>query len=77
MDKENITEKKSKKPKIVCHICKKKLKLMEQIKCECNNYFCGAHLNRHSHQCLCDVKNKKKEEIIKNNPKLSQKMVKI
>ena len=50
---------------------------MEQIKCDCDNYFCGKHLNRHSHNYTCDVKTKKEEELIKNNPKLEEKMVKI
>ena len=50
---------------------------MEQIKCDCDNYFCSKHLNRHSHDCPCDVKAKKKEELIKNNPKLEEKMTKI
>ena len=85
MDKENISDKTSnimddkkvKKVKIVCFCCNKRLKLMEQIKCDCDNYFCGKHLNRHSHNCTCDVKTKKKEELIKNNPKLEEKMVKI
>ena len=88
MDKENISVKppnimddkkavKKKKVKVVCFYCNKRLKLMEQIKCDCDNYFCGKHLNRHSHNCTCDVKTKKKEELIKNNPKLEEKMIKI
>ena len=64
-----------KKKKIVCHFCNKKLKLFEQIKCNCGNYFCPKHMNRHSHNCSFDVKTKRKEELEKNNPKMGKKVI--
>ena len=68
-------ETKLKKNKIVCHFCNKKLKLFEQIKCNCDNYFCPKHMNRHSHNCQFDVKTKRKEELEKNNPKMGKKVI--
>ena len=68
---------KGKKVKIVCFQCNKKLKLMEQIKCNCGNYFCPKHMNRHSHNCTFDVKAQMKTHLEKNNPKMEEKMIKI
>ena len=68
---------KVKKSKIVCFQCKKRLKLMEQIKCNCEYYFCPKHMNRHSHNCTFDVKAQMKTHLEKNNPKKEKKMVKI
>jgi len=70
-------DKGNKKVKVVCFECKKRLKLMEQIKCNCDNHFCPKHLNRHSHNCSFDVKKQVKLQIIKNNPKMEEKMTKI
>jgi len=66
---------KIKKTKPVCQFCNKKLKLFEQFKCNCDNYFCPKHMNRHSHNCTFDMKSHQKEEIEKNNPKIVKKMV--
>jgi predicted nucleic acid binding AN1-type Zn finger protein len=74
-NKEKIATPKIKKTKIVCHFCNKKLKLLEQIKCNCGNYFCPKHMNRHSHNCTFDMKTQKKEELEKNNPKIGKKIV--
>ena len=65
------------KQKVQCFFCNKKLKLMEQIKCNCGNYFCLKHMNRHSHHCTFDVKIQRKNELEKNNPKIRGEMVKI
>lgn len=63
--------------KIQCFFCKKKLKLYEQIKCNCDHYFCPKHMNRHSHNCTFDVKTQRKNELEKNNPKMEEKIIKI
>ena len=49
----------------------KRLKLMEQIKCDCDNYFCGKHLNelRSIHVML----KQKKRRTYKNSYKLEKK----
>ena len=71
-------KKKSKKKRSKrCFQCNKKLKLMEQIKCNCGNYFCPKHMNRHSHNCTFDVKAQMKTHLEKNNPKMEEKMIKI
>ena len=67
--------KKTNKPKkIKCHHCQKKLKLMQQIQCLCNHFFCPQHMNRHSHNCTFNMKQDIKDEIEKNNPKIHVKM---
>ena len=78
-EKQKTPEKrpKVKKVKVVCFQCNKKLKLMEQIKCNCGNYFCPKHMNRHSHNCTFDVKAQMKTHLEKNNPKMEEKMIKI
>jgi predicted nucleic acid binding AN1-type Zn finger protein len=65
---------KIKKTKILCHFCNKKVKLCEQIKCNCGYHFCPKHMNRHSHNCTFDMKRQKKEELEKNNPKMGKKV---
>ena len=79
MESEKTSEKEhtEKKPKMVCFQCKKRLKLMEQITCNCDHYFCPKHINRHSHNCTFDVKAQMKTHLEKNNPKMEEKMVKI
>ena len=74
---QNEKRPKVKKVKVVCFQCNKKLKLMEQIKCNCDNYFCPKHMNRHSHNCTFDVKAQMKTNLEKNNPKMEEKMIKI
>ena len=74
---QNEKRPKVKKVKVVCFQCNKKLKLMEQIKCNCDNYFCPKHMNRHSHNCTFDVKAQMKTHLEKNNPKMEEKMIKI
>ena len=67
---DQTAEVKKKKNKIKCYHCKKKLILMQQIKCQCNQYFCPSHMNRHSHNCPCNVKETTKKQIEQNNPKM-------
>ena len=45
--------------------------------CDCGNLFCSKHMNRHSHNCTVDVKTRRQKELVENNPKMEQKMVKI
>lgn len=59
-----------KKKKIKCYQCKKKLILIQQIKCQCNQYFCPSHMNRHSHNCPCNIKEETRKQIEQNNPKM-------
>ena len=66
----------SKKPKLRCHYCNKKLKMI-YFTCKCNYKLCDKHLNPHSHNCSYDAKKAKSEEIKKNNPKLGSKIEKI
>ena len=65
-------DKGNKKVKVVCFECKKRLKLMEQIKCNCDNHFCPKHLNRHSHNCSFDVKKQVKMQNFINDAKTCQ-----
>jgi len=74
VSQENNIKKKSSKPR--CYHCNKKLKMIH-FTCKCNNTFCILHQNPHSHNCPVDAKSAKKIELIKNNPKLSSKVVKI
>jgi predicted nucleic acid binding AN1-type Zn finger protein len=74
MGEQSKTE--SKKPKMRCHYCNKKLKMI-YFTCKCNHKLCEKHLNPHSHKCSFDAKKTKSEEIKKNNPKLGSKIVKI
>ena len=70
-----VSEKDQKKTKkIKCFKCKKKLMLMQQIKCQCNHYFCPCHMNRHSHNCPYNEKDITKKKIEKNNPLIGIKM---
>ena len=67
-------KKKSKKEK--CFHCNKKLKLIH-FTCRCGQKFCINHQLPHNHNCPYDSKKDKKNEIIKNNPKLNTKIQKI
>lgn len=62
-------EKKIKKKKYKkCSHCFKKLKLLNQFKCICNNLYC---LNcRYSHIHNCVIKKDNKKIIEQNNPKI-------
>lgn len=71
----NVCKKVKSKNKIICNCCKKKLKLFEQITCNCGHYFCPQHMNRHSHNCTFDTKAKIKQELEKNNPKMGKKVI--
>ena len=77
LQNQKINEIKKSKKTIRCHYCRKKLLLMEQIKCQCNYLFCSSHLNRHSHNCTFNNQKVKKDEIRKDNPKLDKKFEKI
>jgi predicted nucleic acid binding AN1-type Zn finger protein len=60
-----------------CHCCNKRLKMVDQFTCDCGNLFCSKHMHRHSHNCTVDVKTRRQKELVENNPKMEQKMVKI
>jgi hypothetical protein len=55
---------------VKCHQCKKRIKNLIEIKCDCGYIFCIKHLNKHSHNC-CNLSNFKlqiKKSIKKENP---------
>lgn len=54
--------------KVKCSLCKKKVKLHEQIKCKCNLIFCPNHRLCHQHNCIVGID--KKNNIQKENPKI-------
>ena len=61
-----------------CYCCKRKLKMFEQSTgCDCGHLFCSKHMNRHSHNCTFDMKTRRQKEIVVNNPKMEEKMVKV
>ena len=64
------------KKKNKCQFCKKKLGMIS-FTCKCGKCFCQTHLNPHSHKCTFDYVNEKKCKLIKENPKLGSKLVKI
>ena len=76
MNNPSLNSNKSQKKNLKCFHCNKKLPLIH-FNCRCQQTFCIQHLNPHSHNCPFDVKSAKQIEIIKNNPKLSSKVVKI
>jgi hypothetical protein len=59
-----------------CYQCNKKLKMI-YFTCRCNHNFCIKHQYSHSHNCSYNAIKAKKEEIIKNNPKVINKIEKI
>jgi len=71
-NKTNTLQKKKNK----CQFCKKKLGMIS-FTCKCGFCFCQTHLNPHSHNCTFDYKNEKKCKIIKENPKMNSKFIKI
>ena len=75
-DKSMKDEKEKIKKKERCHTCNKKLKMI-RFACKCEHLFCVNHLNPHSHKCSYDYKTLKSNEIMANNPKLGDKLVKI
>ena len=66
------SQKKIKKPRCSLSGCNKKLDMTCVSCCECNLRFCFQHMNRHSHDCCGNIKNKerKKEELKTSNPKV-------
>ena len=72
----SVPTKKQTKKILKCFFCNKKLDLIH-FDCKCQQKFCIQHFNPHSHNCPVDAKSAKKIELIKNNPKLSSKVVKI
>lgn len=77
-EKENLTPipKYSKKNKIRCTQCMKKLSMMS-FTCKCGNMYCITHQTPHMHNCSYNYKLDLQNQIEKNNPKLGQKLIKI
>tara|TARA_B100000902_G_C27221115_1_gene869722 strand:+ start:215 stop:451 length:237 start_codon:yes stop_codon:yes gene_type:complete len=62
-----------------CSFCNKKIGLIS-FPCDCGGIFCQIHRYTHMHECkrVSDKKEKNKENIIVNNPKVDfKKMEKI
>ena len=74
--KEKSEEKPIKKKKNRCTCCNKKLGLII-FTCKCGNIYCQTHLNPHNHNCQFDYIKEKKDQLIKQNPKLGSKFEKI
>ena len=64
-NKGNISKKKNKKK---CSHCFKKLKLLDEFKCVCENIYCLKCRYPHVHNCQFKKNSKKKIE--ENNPKI-------
>ena len=56
--------------------CNKKLGLIS-FHCSCGKDFCIKHQQRHAHNCIFDTKKQLREKIIKDNPKINSKIIKI
>ena len=69
-------DKNIKKKKNKCACCKKKLGLII-FTCKCGHIYCQTHLNPHNHNCQFDYVKEKKDQLIKENPKLGSKFEKI
>lgn len=69
-------ENKGKINKERCYFCNKKLKMIN-FTCKCEHKFCIKCFNPHSHNCTYDSKKDKENEILKNNPILGSKVIKI
>lgn len=53
-----------------CKVCKKKD--ITNMKCRCGKTFCIAHLG--AHDCTFDYKKEQKEKLVKDNPKITNKI---
>lgn len=68
---------------MLCKTCMKKINLIEQTTCKCNKcsqYYCTKHRLMEAHSCVCDLKEKKAEEVqkyIDANKCVNSKLVKI
>ena len=62
------TKKKIKKERNKCSHCLKKIKLIDEFKCNCENIYCLKCRYPHIHNCKLKKDNKKKIE--KDNPKI-------
>ena len=70
-DKKSIKKKKNR-----CTCCNKKIGLIVYT-CKCGNIYCQTHLSPHNHNCQFDYIKEKKDQLIKQNPKLGSKFEKI
>ena len=51
-----------------CNKCNKKIKLVEQFKCKCNQLLCTIHRYSDTHDCTFDWKSHDREILTKMNP---------
>tara|TARA_B100001094_G_scaffold260563_1_gene261054 strand:- start:1854 stop:2078 length:225 start_codon:yes stop_codon:yes gene_type:complete len=65
-------KKKITKDKKKCNHCLKKLKLLDEFKCNCGNIYCLNCRYPHVHNCQSknNNKNNNKQKIKNNNPKI-------
>ena len=75
--KEENFEKKE-KPKSRCGECNCKVNITNSIECKCGKLLCMAHRLFNAHNCSINYKEKDKQILEKNNPKVvSEKIIKI
>jgi hypothetical protein len=60
---------KSKRIKLSCGVCNKKLPIFV-IKCKCNKNYCSIHRYSGEHNCTYDYQSEFKKELTKNNKKI-------
>ena len=60
---------KSKRIKLSCGVCNKKLPIFV-IKCKCNKNYCSIHRYSSEHNCTYDYQTEFKKELTKNNKKI-------
>ncbi len=60
---------KSKRIKLSCGVCNKKLPIFV-IKCKCNKNYCSIHRYSTEHNCEYDYQTEFKKELTKNNNKI-------
>ena len=49
-----------------CAFCEKKLSIVNQFKCRCENIYCIKHLHSFNHKCTFDYKKLNKEQLEKS-----------
>ena len=76
--KQDIIQEKQIKTKSRCNQCNCKINITNSIECKCGKLLCMAHRLFNAHNCSIDYKEKDKQILEKNNPKIiSEKIVKI
>ena len=75
INKSNVCNK-SKRIKLSCGICNKKLPIFA-IKCKCNKNYCSIHRYPNEHDCKYDYQSEFKNQLRNNNKKIKTLKVEI